>query len=75
MNVNTRGDIPLPNPFKPSLRYMIFSASIIPRACRISASDEVPRVCNKVLATSSGVVIAAATPPAIPPETMCEVGE
>jgi hypothetical protein len=36
---------------------------------RIRESDEVPLVCNSVLMTSSGVVIAAATAPAIPPAT------
>lgn len=47
----------------------------MPLAFRISGSDDVPRVCNNVFATSKGVVTAAATAPASPPEIMCVAGE
>ena len=75
MCVTTRGVSPLENPRSPSRRHMILSASSIPRQYLISESVEVPRVCNNVFATSSGVVIPAATPPATPPATICDNGE
>lgn len=54
---------------------MIRNASASPRAFRICASDERPRVCRSVLQTSSGVVTAAATAPAIPPAVTWVTGE
>jgi hypothetical protein len=39
-----------------------------PLQFRIAASVDVPRVCRRVLATSRGLVAAAATAPARPPE-------
>lgn len=54
---------------------MIRNASLSPRAFRICASDDSPRVCRSVLHTSSGVVTAAATAPAIPPAVTCVIGE
>lgn len=65
--VNILGVIPLANPAKPCLCQIIEKASDIPLAFLIAASSEDPRVCSKVLQTSSGVVTAAATAPAIPP--------
>lgn len=98
--------IPRRRPFHPSLATMILSASAIPRALRIRASLDVPRVCKRVceqkeigaqvsetaiyfpyedqgrvqakaptLATSNGVVKAAATPPATPPAAIWVEGE
>jgi hypothetical protein len=75
MCVTTRGASPRVNPRQPSRRAMIRSASAIPRAPRISASVLDPRVCSSVFATSSGVVSAAATAPAVPPHTACASGE
>lgn len=75
MNVNTRGDSPLAKPLIPSLCQMIRKASTRPFVFRISASEDDPRVCSSVLATSRGVVTPAATPPASPPAIICVIGE
>lgn len=50
-------------------------ASPSPRALRIAASSDRPRVWRSVLQTSSGVVTAAATAPAMPPAVTCVMGE
>lgn len=75
MIVRTRGVRPRPNPFSPSLCQITLKASAIPLTPRMSASPDVPLVCNIVLATSKGVVTAAATAPATAPEVICVVGE
>lgn len=72
--VTTRALIPLKKPFIPSLLQMIPAAPKRPLAFRISASDDVPRVCNNVFTTSNGVVAAAAKPPARPPAVQCTSG-
>jgi hypothetical protein len=46
--VTTLALIPRRRPFHPSLATMILSASAIPRALRIRASLDVPRVCKRV---------------------------
>jgi hypothetical protein len=75
MYVTTRGASPRVYPRQPSRRPMMRSASHIPRAARMSGWLLVPRVCRSVFATSSGVVSAAATPPAVPPQIICVSGE
>ena len=72
--VTTRAFIPRKNPFEPSLLQIIPAALDRPLACLISGSDDVPRVCNRVLITSRGVVAAAANPPANPPAVQCVSG-
>lgn len=74
MFVKIRGCIPREKPESPSRRYIILNASPKPRTLRSSASVAVPRVCNNVFATSSGVVTAAATAPARPPAVICVTG-
>lgn len=75
MAVITLGASPLPNPFSPSLAQMTLKASAIPLTFRMSRSCDVPFVCKIVFATSRGVVTAAATPPATPPDIICVTGE
>jgi hypothetical protein len=60
--------MPLVKPFNPSLSLINFIAPIKPLQFRIAGSVEVPRVCRRVLATSRGVVAAAANAPARPPD-------
>lgn len=72
--VTTRAFIPLKNPAAPSLRAMMAAASNKPLAFRSSGSVALPRVCSSVLITSSGVVAAAAIPPAKPPAVQCVRG-
>ena len=72
--VTTRAFIPLKNPFAPSLLHIIPAPWKSPRACLISRSELAPLVCNNVLITSSGVVAAAANPPASPPAVQCIKG-
>ena len=64
---NTLGLIPLINPFRPYISFIILNASKSPLQFLTRMSLDVPLVCNKVLATSSGVVAAAAIAPANPP--------
>lgn len=73
--VNIRGVMPRANPAAPCRSQMMRAASLMPRAFRIAASSDDPRVCSSVLHTSSGVVTAAATAPAIPPAVTCVHGE
>jgi len=73
--VNTLGVNPRPKPLRPSLAQITRKASPIPLTFRISASEEAPRVCKIVFATSRGVVTAAATAPAMPPAMMWDCGE
>jgi hypothetical protein len=75
MKVSTLGVNPLAKPFAPCLLHISCTASLIPRAFRISASVLDPLVCSSVFATSSGVVTAPPTPPAIPPASTCVIGE
>ena len=74
MVVTILGFSPLKKPVQPSLRWMIRAASKSPFTFRNSASAAVPLVCSSVLITSSGVVMPAATPPAIPPAKQCVYG-
>lgn len=75
MLARTRGVIPRVNPATPCRSRMIRNASPIPRAFRIVASSEDPRVWRRVLQTSKGVVTAAATAPAMPPAVTWVMGE
>lgn len=65
---------PLKKPLQPSRRLMILAASHRPLTFRSSASAADPRVCSRVLITSSGVVTPAASPPASPPAVQCVYG-
>jgi hypothetical protein len=69
--VTTLGFKPLKNPFQPSLFLMIVAACHNPLTVLSSWSEDDPRVCSRVLMTSSGVVNPAASPPATPPAKMC----
>lgn len=74
MVVMIRGRSPRKNPGHPCRLLMMAAAPNKPFADLIAASLDVPRVCNKVLMTSRGVVTPAAKAPAKPPETQCVKG-
>ncbi len=74
MVVIIRGRIPRKKPAHPCCLLMIAAASTQPFADLISAFWAVPRVCNKVLMTSRGVVKPAAKAPAKPPDMQCVKG-
>ena len=68
------GRMPRRKPRQPNWRLIMAAVVKSPRAERISLSSARPRVWRRVLITSRGVVIPAATAPARPPAIQCVNG-
>ena len=65
---------PLVNALMPLSLNNALVADLNPVTYFIFSFLEIPLVCNAVLIQSKGFVMAAAIPPAIPPETQCKYG-